>query len=133
MAFSAAAVAAVLANTQGQDIWAAVLVLIVAVWVLDIGSAFAARGRIRLTRCRGPRPGLRRRPTSPVEAGTPSLVIAVVVGLGWAVAFLNTGKWTSSAPLLMVALLAGLGMPLSCLPDPPIRQRPAQSTCSSCP
>lgn len=113
MAFlpAAVAVAAVLANTQGQDIWAAVLVLIVAIWALDIGSAFAARGRefaslaVVVTAAGSAM-------AAHVAGGggyALSLVIAVVVGLGWAVAFPQYRQVDVFSPSLMVALLAGLG------------------------
>lgn len=108
---AAVAVAAVLANTQGQDIWAAVLVLIVAIWALDIGSAFAARGRefaplaVVVTAAGSAM-------AAHVAGGggyALSLVIAVVVGLGWAVAFPQYRQVEVFSPTLMVALLAGLG------------------------
>ncbi|HEU5113177.1 MAG TPA: MoaD/ThiS family protein [Acidimicrobiia bacterium] len=113
MAFlpAAVAVAAVLANTQGQDIWAAVLVLIVAIWALDIGSAFEARGRefaslaVVVTAAGSAM-------AAHVAGGggyALSLVIAVVVGLGWAVAFPQYRQVEVFSPTLMVALLAGLG------------------------
>ncbi len=113
MAFlpAAVAVAAILANTQGQDIWAAVLVLIVAIWALDIGSAFAARGRefaplaVVVTAAGSAM-------AAHVAGGggyALSLVIAVVVGLGWAVAFPQYRQVEVFSPTLMVALLAGLG------------------------
>ena len=113
MAFlpAAVAVAAILANTRGQDIWAAILVLIVAIWALDIGSAFAARGRLFASLA-----------VVVTAAGSAmaahvaggggyalSLVIAVVVGLGWAVAFPQYRQVDVFSPSLMVALLAGLG------------------------
>jgi molybdopterin converting factor small subunit len=105
------AVAAVLANTQGQDIWAAVLVLIVAIWALDVGSAFAARGRefaplaVVVTAAGSAM-------AAHVAGGggyALALVIAVVVGLGWAVAFPQYRQVEVFSPTLMVALLAGLG------------------------
>ena len=113
MAFlpAAVAVAAVLANTQGQDIWAAVLVLVVAIWALDIGSAFAARGRefaplaVVVTAAGSAM-------AAHVAGGggyALSVVIAVVVGLGWAVAFPQYRQVEVFSPTLMVALLAGLG------------------------
>lgn len=108
---AAVAVAAVLANTQGQDIWAAVLVLVVAIWALDIGSAFEARGRefaslaVVVTAAGAAM-------SAHVAGGggyALSLVIAVVVGLGWAVAFPQYRQVEVFSPTLMVALLAGLG------------------------
>ncbi len=113
MAFLPAAVAvvAILANTQGQEIWAAALVLIVAVWAVDIGSAFGARGREFASL-----------PVVVTAAGSAmaahaagnggyalALVIAVVVGLGWAVAFPQYRQVDVFSPTVMVALLGGLG------------------------
>ena len=113
MAFLPAAVAvvAILANTQGQEIWAAALVLIVAVWAVDIGSAFGARGREFASL-----------PVVVTAAGSAmaahaagsggyalALVIAVVVSLGWAVAFPQYRQVDVFSPTVMVALLGGLG------------------------
>ena len=113
MAFLPAAVAvvAILANTQGQEIWAAVLVLIVAIWALDIGSAFAARGRefaslaVVVTAAGSAM-------AAHVAGGggyALALVIAAVVSLGWAVAFPQYRQVDVLSPTVMVSLLGGLG------------------------
>ena len=94
MAFLPAAVAvvAILANTQGQEMWAAVLVLIVAVWALDIGTAFAARGRefaslaVVVTAAGS---AMAAHVAGGGRVCPCALVIAAVVSLGWAVAFPN--------------------------------------------
>ena len=113
MAFLPAAVAvvAILANTQGQEIWAAVLVLIVAIWALDIGTAFAARGRefaslaVVVTAAGSAM-------AAHVAGGggyALALVIAAVVSLGWAVAFPEYRQVEVFSPTVMVSLLGGLG------------------------
>jgi molybdopterin converting factor small subunit len=108
---AAVAVVAVLANTQGQPIWAAALVLIAAVWAVDLGSAFEARGKDFATMA-----------VIVTAAGSTmaahaaggdgyalAVVLAVVVGLGWAVAFPRYRKPDVFSPTVLVALLAGLG------------------------
>lgn len=113
MVFLPAAVAlvAILANTQGQEIWAAVLVLITAVWAVDIGSAFAARGRefavlaVVVTSAGSAM-------AAHVAGGggyALALVVAVAVGLGWAVAFPQYRQVDVFSPTVMVSLLGGLG------------------------
>jgi molybdopterin synthase sulfur carrier subunit len=107
----AVAVVAILANTQGQEIWAAVLVLIAAVWAVDLGSVFNARGRefatlaVVVTAAGSAM-------AAHVAGGSGyalSLVLAVAVGLGWAVAFPQYRRVDVVTPPLMVALFAGLG------------------------
>ncbi|HEU4917363.1 MAG TPA: MoaD/ThiS family protein [Acidimicrobiia bacterium] len=108
---AAVAVVAVLANTQGQEIWAAVLVLIASIWAVDVGSAFEARGKDFATLA-----------VVVTAAGSAmaahvaggdgyalAVVLAVVVGLGWAVAFDRYRKPDVFSPTVLVALLAGLG------------------------
>jgi hypothetical protein len=113
MAFLPAAVAivAILANTQGQEVWAAVLVLIVALWALDIGTAFAARGRefaslaVVVTAAGSAM-------AAHVAGGggyALALVIAAVVSLGWAVVFPQYRHVDVLSPTVMVSLLGGLG------------------------
>jgi molybdopterin synthase sulfur carrier subunit len=107
----AVALLAILANTQGQEIWAAVLVAIVAVWAVDLESAFAARGKEFAS--------LAVIVTAAVSAMAAHVmggagyafaaVIAVAVGLGWAVAFSRYRQVDVFSPTLMVSLFAGLG------------------------
>ena len=102
---------AVVANLQGQEIWAAVLVAIVAVWAVDLGSVLASRGRVFAP--------LAVVVTSAVSAMAAhvmggsgyalALVVAVVVALGWAVAFPAYREVDVFSPNLLVALFAGLG------------------------
>jgi len=104
-------VLAVLANLQGQEIWAAAMVAIVAVWAVDLGSALAARGRMFAP--------LAVVATSAVSAmaahvlgGTGysmALVVAVVVALGWAVVLPAYREVDVFSPNLLVSLFAGLG------------------------
>lgn len=108
---AAIAVVALLANTQSQEIWAAVLVGIVALWVVDLESAFAARGKdlaslaVVVTSA-----GSAMAAHVMGDAGYAlSLVLAVAVALGWAVAFPRYREVDVFSPSLMVALFAGLG------------------------
>jgi hypothetical protein len=107
----AVAVVAVLANTQSQEIWAAALVLIAAIWAVDVGTAFEARGKDFATLA-----------VVVTAAGSAmaahvaggdgyalAVVLAVVVGLGWAVAFPRYRQPGVFSPTVLVALLAGLG------------------------
>ncbi|HET7847044.1 MAG TPA: MoaD/ThiS family protein [Acidimicrobiia bacterium] len=102
---------AVVANLQSQEIWAAALVAIAAVWAIDLGSVLAARGR-------------RFAPLAVVVTSAVSamaahvlggagysfaMVVAVVVTLGWAVAFPAYREVDVFSPNLLVALFAGLG------------------------
>lgn len=102
---------AILANLQGQEFWAASLVAIASVWAVDLGSVLAARGRMFAP--------LAVVVTSAVAAmaahvlgGTGyamALVVAVVVTLGWAVAFPAYRDVDVFSPNLLVSLFAGLG------------------------
>jgi hypothetical protein len=108
---AALAVVAVLANTQSQEIWAAALVLIAAIWAVDVGTAFEARGKDFATLA-----------VVVTAAGSAmaahvaggdgyalAIVLAVLVGLGWAVAFPRYRQPDVFSPTVLVALLAGLG------------------------
>lgn len=105
------AAVAVLANFQGQPIWAAALVAIVAIWALDLNSAFSARARVFA-------------PLAVVTAAAAStlsahilgptgyglaVAIAVAVVLGWAVAFPQYRHVEVFAPTVLVALIGSLG------------------------
>lgn len=105
------ALVAVLANLQGQPVWAAALVAIVAIWALDLNSAFSARSRVFA-------------PLAVVSAAVAStlaahvlgptgyglaMAIAVAVVLGWAVAFPQYRHVEVFAPTILVALIASLG------------------------
>ena len=105
------AVVAVLANFRSQPTWAAALVAIVAVWALDLNSAFAARARAFA-------------PLAVITASAASVLgahilgytgyglsmaLAVAVVLGWAVAFPRYRQVEVFAPTLLVGLLAALG------------------------
>ncbi|MFV1961661.1 MAG: MoaD/ThiS family protein [Acidimicrobiia bacterium] len=103
-------VVAVLANTQSQAIWAAALVAIAAGWALDLSAAFASRGRLFAPLAI----------TTTAAAGALSahilggagygltMVLAVAIVLGWAVAFADYRAVEVYAPTLLVGLLAGL-------------------------
>lgn len=102
---------AVLANTQGQEIWVPTLVAIAAAWALDLGAVFEARGR--------PFASLAVIATAAVSGMAAhvmggsgyafALVVAVVVSLGWAVAFPRYRQVDTIGPVALVSLFAGLG------------------------
>lgn len=107
----AVAVLAVLANTQGQPIWAAALVAIAAIWALDLNSAFASRGRVFaplavITAVAAST--LSAHILGPTGYGL-AMAIAVAVILGWAVAFPPYRHVETFAPTLLVGLIGGLG------------------------
>lgn len=106
----AIAALAVVANFQGQPLWAAALVAIVAVWAMDMNTAFATRSRVMA-------------PLAVVTAAAAStlashilgptgyglaMAIAVAVVLGWAVAFSPYRQIEVFAPTLLVSLIASL-------------------------
>jgi molybdopterin converting factor small subunit len=108
----AVALVAVLANTQGQEVWAAVLVAVAAVWAVDLESTFAARGKPFATLAvvvTASGSAL----AAHVMGGAGyalSVVVAVAVALGWAVAFPRYRQVDVFSPTLLVSLLAGLGV-----------------------
>ena len=104
------ALAAVLANTQGQGIWAAALVAIAAVWAIDIGSTFSSRGRLF-----APLAVVVTVAASAMAAHIMggagygmAIVITVAVGLGWAVVVADYRDPASYGPIAVVSLFAGL-------------------------
>ena len=107
----AVAVLAILANTQGQEIWAAALVAVAGLWAIDLGSSFRLRGKqfaslaVVVTTAGSAM-------AAHVMGGAGyalSLVLAVAVGLGWAVAFPRYRQPDVFGPTVMVSLFAGLG------------------------
>jgi len=107
----AVALVAVLANLQGQPIWAAALVAIVAVWAVDMNSAFAARGRdfaplAVITAAAAST--LAAHILGPTGYGI-SMALSVAIVMGWAVAFEPYRLVEVFAPTLLVALLGALG------------------------
>lgn len=107
----AVGVIAVLANLQGQAIWAAALVAVVAIWAVDMNSAFASRGRIfaPLAVVTGAVAStLAAHILGPTGYGI-AMAIAVAVALGWAVAFNQYRQVEVYAPTLLVGLLGSLG------------------------
>lgn len=101
---------AVFANTQGQEIWAASLVAIFAIWALDVGAAFSSRGRtfaplaVAAASAAG---ALSAHILGGAGYGL-SVTAAVVIALGWTVAFKSYRDVETFAPTLLVSLLAGL-------------------------
>lgn len=105
------ALVAVLANFQGQPIWAAALVAIVAAWAVDMNTAFVARGRAFAPLAvvtAAAASTLAAHILGPTGYGL-SMAIAVAVVLGWAVAFPQYRQIEVFAPTLLVGLLGALG------------------------
>jgi molybdopterin converting factor small subunit len=107
----ALAVFAVIANTQGQPIWAAALVALAAAWSVDLESAFAARRKeFASLAVAATAAGSAMAAHTMGGAGYAlAVAIAVAVGLGWAVAFPHYRQVDVFSPNLMVSLFAGLG------------------------
>lgn len=103
---------AVVANLQSQEIWAAASVAIVALWAVDVRASFQTRGRdfaplaVTVTAAGA---ALTAHTLGGVGYGM-TVGLAVVVGLGWAVAFDPYRKVEIFAPTLLVGLLGGLGV-----------------------
>ncbi len=103
---------AVLANLQSQEIWAAASVAIVALWAVDIGASFGGRGRDF-----APLSVIVTAAGSALAAHTfgglgygMTVALAVVICLGWAVAFDPYRQVEVFAPTLLVGLIGGLGV-----------------------
>lgn len=106
----AVALIAVLANLQGQPIWAAALVAMVAIWAVDMNAAFAARGRMFAPLAvvtTAAAATLAAHILGPTGYGI-AMAIAVAVVLGWGVAFPPYRQVEVFAPTLLVGLLAAL-------------------------
>lgn len=101
---------AILANLQGQAIWGAFLVAAAAVWATDLTAAVERRGRVFASL-----------PVVVTSAGGViaahsvgstgyglTVVIAVLVALGWAVAFPEYREVDTFSPTLLASLLGGL-------------------------
>ncbi len=107
----ALALVAVLANLQGQDLWAASLVAIAAVWALDMTSAFEMRGKVFAPLAvvtATAASTLTAHILGPAGYGL-SMAIAVVVVLGWSVAFDVYREVDNFAPTFLVGLIGSLG------------------------
>jgi molybdopterin converting factor small subunit len=105
------AVVAILANTQSQEIWAAALVLIASAWAVDVGAAFEARGKefATLAVVVTAAGSVMAAHAAGGDGYALAVVLAVVVGLGWAVAFPRYRQPDVFSPTVLVALMAGLG------------------------
>lgn len=103
-------VIAILANMRGGEIWAAALVAIVAVWALDIGATFAARGRrfAPLAVATAGAAGAIAAHAAGSAGYTLALALGVVVSLGWASAFAEYREVDAYAPTAMTAIIAAL-------------------------
>jgi molybdopterin converting factor small subunit len=105
------AVLAVLANLQGQAIWGAFLVAVVAVWATDLRTVVERRGRLFasmpvIVSAAG---GVLAAHSLGSSGYGLSLAITVAVALGWAVAFSEYREVDTFSPSLLASLLAGLG------------------------
>lgn len=102
---------AFVANLQGQEIWGAFLVLIAGIWAADLSMVFRARGRelaalpVVLSAVGGVIAGH----TVGSSGYGIALGVAVVVTLGWAIAFAAYREVDVFSPTLLVSLLAALG------------------------
>ena len=101
---------AFIANLQGQAVWGAFVVLIAGIWAADLSSVFENRGRDL-----APLPVVVSA-VGGVIAGHVvgssgygiALGVAVVVALGWAIAFAPYREVDVFSPMLLVSLLAAL-------------------------
>lgn len=114
-------VIAVLTSMRGGEIWAAGLVAIASVWALDIGSAFAARGR-RFA----PLAVAATAASSAIAAHaagsagyTLAVALAVAITFGWAVAFREYREVEVYAPTALASIIAGLATASLVLADSP--------------
>jgi len=105
-------VVAVVANFQTQEIWAAALVAISALWAVDLGSTFTARGRAF-----APLAVITSAAAGAIAAHTLgawgyglSVALAVAICLGWAVAFSEYREIETFSPTLLAGLLAALAV-----------------------
>lgn len=104
------AVAVVLANFQGQPLWTAALVAVIALWALDLNSAFTSRGRVfapLAVLSAAAASTLSAHILGPTGYGL-AVAISVAVVLGWAVAFPQYRQIEVFAPTLLVGLIASL-------------------------
>lgn len=102
---------AVLANLRGQPLWAAAVVAIVAIWALDLNTAFTVRARVFAALAvvtAGAGSTLAAHILGPTGYGL-AVAIAVAVVLGWAVAFPEYRHVETFAPTLLVSLIGSLG------------------------
>lgn len=106
----AVAIVAILANTQGQEIWAAALVAIASFWALDLNSAFTARGRLiaPIAIVVSAAAGALAAHTLGGSGYGLSMALAVVISLGWAVAFSRYRNPDTYGPIVLSSLLAAL-------------------------
>ena len=106
------AVVAVLASMQRQEIWSAALVAVIAVWALDVGSSFASRGRrfaplaVTATAAAG---AISAHVLGGAGYGL-AMAVAVVVCLGWAVAFEDYRLVEVFAPTALAGVLAAMSI-----------------------
>lgn len=104
-------VIAVVASLQNQAIWAAALVAIAGAWAVDLGTVFAARGKlfaplaVAATAAAG---ALSAHILGGAGYGL-TVALAVAICVGWAVAFRTYRQVDVFAPTLLVGLIAGLG------------------------
>lgn len=104
------AIVAVLANLQGQAVWAAFIVVVAAIWATDVSSAFQRRGRefaplpVMVAAACGVLAGH----TVGSSGYGLALGVAVAASLGWAVAFDEYRQVDTFSPTLLATVFAGL-------------------------
>jgi molybdopterin synthase sulfur carrier subunit len=106
----AIAIVAFVANLQGQAVWGAFLVLAVAIWAGDLSGVFTARGRDMpvlpiVVTCTL---GVIAAHTMGSSGYGVTVGVAVLVALGWAVAFVSYRYIETYSPMLLTSLIAGL-------------------------
>lgn len=104
------ALVVVFASFQEQPIWTAALVAVIAVWALDLNSAFTSRGRVFAPLAvvsSAAASTLSAHILGPTGYGL-AVAISVAVVLGWAVAFPEYRHVEVFAPTLLVGLIASL-------------------------
>lgn len=107
----ALAAIAFVANLQSQPIWGAFVVLIGAIWAVDLSTVFAGRGRdlAALPLIVSVAGGVLAAHTVGSSGYGIALGVAVVVTLGWAIAFAPYREVDAFSPMLLVAILGALG------------------------
>lgn len=101
---------AVIANLQSQEIWAAALVAISAIWAVDLGATFVARGKTFASLAVATSAAAGALSAHALGAWGYGLAVALAVAicLGWAVAFMDYRRVGSFAPTVLAGLLAAL-------------------------
>ncbi len=104
------AVVAILANFQSQEVWAAAVVAILALWAVDLSGQFSARGRgfaALAVATSGAAGALSAHALGGWGYGL-AVALAVAICLGWGVAFAGYRAVGAFGPTMLAGLLAAL-------------------------